>query len=195
MIINNKKTLVTIAIIVLIMPLLAGCIGGGDDDSKSPYEGDIEDLLLTNDEIPEKYAEMAERVSMPASEIFPDDDLPDDLGFDEAYALTAMYFDEDFNFGIIAQLVMRLDIEEMEKAMDEYKDAQMEEYEDEWESVDFGDIGDETFGIMFTDEDLGTEAYELVFTKDDIMVVLIVAGEENAKSLIEDLAETVEDKL
>ena len=195
MIINNKRTLVSIAIIMLIMPLLAGCIGGGDDDSSSPYEGDIEDLILTNDEIPEKYTEMAERTSMPASEIFPDDDLPDDLGFEEAYALTAIYFDEDFNLGILAQLVMRLDIEEMEKAMDEYQDAQLDEYEDEWESVDFGNIGDETFGLKFSDDDLGTDGYELVFIKGDIMVVFIVAGDEDSESLIKDLAETVEDKI
>ncbi len=194
MIINNKRTLVYIAIILLIMPLLAGCIGGGDDSS-TPYEGEVEDLLLTNDEIPEKYAEMAERTSMPASEIFPDENLPNDLGFEDAYALSALYIDDDFNFGILAQLVIRFDIDEMEKAMDEYKDAQLEEYEDEWESVNFGNIGDKTAGLKFLDEDFGAEAYELVFTKKDIMVVFIIAGDEDTESLIKDLAKKVEAKI
>ena len=196
MISTKKRICVLFAIMILVSPLLAGCIGGGgDSDDKKPFSGNIESLLLADSDLPEQFREYAERMSMPADEIFPDDELPDDLGFQEAHALTAMFFDDNFNFGILAQLVMRLDIEKMETAMDEYREAQEEDYEGEISSVNFGTIGDETYGLKVSDPEMGMDMYELVFIKDDIMVIFIVSGVDNPESLIKELAKKVEGKI
>ncbi|HOP09387.1 MAG TPA: hypothetical protein PLC12_04130, partial [Candidatus Methanofastidiosa archaeon] len=52
-----KKITLPIAIaMLLVLPMLSGCIGGGDDDKTiEAWDGDIEDLLLTADDLDDGY--------------------------------------------------------------------------------------------------------------------------------------------
>ncbi len=190
----NKNIKTIFVILMLTATILAGCISGGESSSEA-FDGSAESLLLTKDDLPEKYGEFFEVEQITdAEELFSDNTTGPKLGFKEAYAVTSMFFDEEFNFGIFAQLVIRFELDKMDQVLGEYK-ASQEEDNEEFESVDFGKIGDETYGIKITDEEFGSELYQIAFIKKDIMVVLIVTGEEDSKAFIKDLAENIESRI
>ena len=183
----HNRVFVLCALMLLTISLLAGCIGGGDDGDAS-FNGSLASLLLTDNELPEEFREDVERESMT------EDDIDDnDFGISEGEMLSAMYYDENFNFGVIYQMVVRVDADKREDALNDFKDSEMVEYGDALQSVNFGKIGDKTVGFKLSEA--GMDAYELAFIKKDIMVLFLVSVDEGGESLIKSLAQKVESKI
>lgn len=187
MISTKNRIYVFFAIMMLVSALLAGCIGGGDGGDE-PYDGTLASLLLTDTELPEEFRGEVVRESMTA------DDFDDnEFGITEGEMLEAMYFDDDYNFGVLYQMVVRVDVDKLEDAFNDFRDTETEEYGDALQSVNFGRIGDKTVGFKLSES--GMDAYELAFIKKDVMVVFLVSVSEDGDDLIKELAQTVESRI
>ncbi|MHC1605309.1 MAG: hypothetical protein ACXQTP_05005 [Candidatus Methanofastidiosia archaeon] len=193
----NKKNIVLAFLLLLVVPLFSGCMGGdsNEEEESTPYEGTLEELMLTTEDIPAGY-ELVEKTDVTDSmEIFEEEDTPVKLGFKEAY--TAMYtaLGDDLSFSLLMEMAIRFDIAKMDEVLSEFKREQEEDYGDEIELVDFGKIGDETYGMKFYDEEAELTMYQIAFTKKDIMILLIIAGGDDTENTIKNLAKTVEARI
>jgi len=187
-----RKLTISIAIaLLLVLPMLSGCIGGGDDDIE-PWEGDIEDLLLTVDDIGEGYEVESESYDDP--EEFADDvtDL-EAHGFQEGTMADFGFFDWE-NMVMGAQMVLRFDADKMDGLLDDFKDS-IDLGADEIDEISLGNYGDETIAFKILSSDLeGFGAYAIGFTKNDVMVFIMVVSNDDEGDLVKSLADTVLDK-
>jgi len=191
----RNKSLVLIISILMLMPMLSGCIGGDGDTEVTAWDGDINDLLLTVDDLGEEYDVETEYYTDP--EEFADDvtDL-EDHGFQEG-AMSDFALLDLMNMVIGAQMVLRFDVDKMDEVLDDFRSNMDLEDDDSTtvEEIDLGSYGEETLALRITSQDLeGFGAYAIGFIKNDIMVFIMLVGAEDNGVMIKDLTEKIEDK-
>ncbi|HPR42543.1 MAG TPA: hypothetical protein PK718_08390 [Candidatus Methanofastidiosa archaeon] len=190
-----KKITLPIAIaMLLVLPMLSGCIGGGDDDKTiEAWDGDIEDLLLTADDLDDGYEVETETYTDP-DEFADDTTALEEHGFVEGAMSDFGYYDWE-NLVIGAQMVLRFDPDEMDGLLDDFKDSIDEDEGTTYEEINLGSYGDETLSFVITDSDLeGYGAYAIGFVKQDIMVFIMTVSMDDDGDLVKSLAEAVLDK-
>ncbi|MBN1786018.1 MAG: hypothetical protein JW825_03365 [Candidatus Methanofastidiosa archaeon] len=176
----------------MILPMLSGCIGGGDDKEVVPWEGDVNDLLLDVEDLGEGYDVETEYYEDP--EEFADDaTILNAHGFQEGAMADFALFDWE-NIIIGAEMVLRFGADKMEGVLEDFKSTlQEEEGEDTtFEEINLGNYGDETIAFKIVSEDLeGFGAYAIGFIKNDIMVLIMTVSEDDDGDLVKSFIEKV----
>lgn len=188
----RKISTIILISLLLILPMLSGCIGGGDDKEVVPWEGDVNDLLLDVEDLGEGYDVETEYYEDP--EEFADDaTILNAHGFQEGAMADFALFDWE-NIIIGAEMVLRFGADKMEGVLEDFKSTlQEEEGEDTtFEEINLGKYGDETIAFKIVSADLeGFGAYAIGFIKNDIMVLIMTVSEDDDGDLVKSLIEKV----
>jgi len=191
---RNKSLVLAISTLILLS-FLSGCIGGDDDEMVIVWDGEIENLLLSTDDLGEDYEFDTDYTTDP-EKIDDDPTELEDLGFKEG-AMSDFTFWGTENIVIGAQRVLRYDVDKMDAVMDKYEsDLELEEDEKtSVEEVDLGTYGDQSLAFKLIDQDSGEfGTYTIGFIKNDIFVFIIVISVEDDGDMIKDITEKIENK-